>query len=170
MKSLVKKIAELNAKTEAWVAEDPQNRFGGLLSTDLDHWKEYDINTGEELEHYLAVSDVYETTRSVHGYKPNWEVLKGMTLEALELELECLAKASKEKAEFDELEKIQNIKKMNSLISKTIKAGAGNFHTAIRWILEGAEVNRRNIQDVESYLWDAGILGTGLAQRILKIR
>lgn len=170
MKSLIAKIETLNAKTEAWVAEDPKNRWAGLLTTDLDHWKSMDITTGDALEHYLAVSDVYEFTKDVHGFKPSWEALKGMTLEELELEMEYLAKASKEQEERRELQKIEDIKKMNTLIGKTIKLGAGNWKTAVRWILDGAEINRRNVQDVESFLWSNGILGTGLAQRILKIR
>ena len=42
-----------NDKTRAWVSEDPENRFAGLLSEDVQHWAEYGIYTIQELQEYL---------------------------------------------------------------------------------------------------------------------
>jgi fatty acid desaturase len=88
------RLDEINAKTIAWVAEDPHHRFAGILTDDAEHWKDYGITTGEELDHYLLATDVFERTREVWGFKPNWSVLKGKSKAELEEELIRLEKAA----------------------------------------------------------------------------
>jgi hypothetical protein len=53
MTALTDHIKALNAKTRAWVNEDPTNRFAGLLCEDEQHWAQYGITTPEQLTNYL---------------------------------------------------------------------------------------------------------------------
>lgn len=95
-------LAALNAKTQAWVNEDPKNRWASGLTEDLAHWAEYGITTADQLDHYLLVSDVYELTRSVWGYKPHWGHLNRLANPALLAELESLRADAKRQAEEEE--------------------------------------------------------------------
>lgn len=47
--TLIEYIRALNKITEDWVAEKPEERWGGLLTEDLDHWHEYGITTAWDL-------------------------------------------------------------------------------------------------------------------------
>ena len=97
--ALVAHIRARNAKTEAWVAEDPANRWAGLLVDDPAHWAAYGITTPEQFDHYLLVCDVYEGTRSVFGYKPSWAAINAMTTAELEAESATLSRMAREDAE-----------------------------------------------------------------------
>ena len=87
-----------NAKSKAWEEANPGS-WASQLVTDLDHWHRYGVFTPEDFDRYLLVSDIYETTRSLWGYKPDWAVLMRQTTEDLQHELECLDKISKENYE-----------------------------------------------------------------------
>lgn len=50
MNALQAHIEALNAKTEAWVAEDPTNRCAFLLESDPKFWAEQGITTVAEFE------------------------------------------------------------------------------------------------------------------------
>jgi len=51
--TLAEYLTALNNITKEWVAEDPENRWAGLLTEDLDHWAEYEITTAWGLALYL---------------------------------------------------------------------------------------------------------------------
>ena len=50
--TLAEHLAALNAKTLAWIAEDPTNRWAGLYTEDLAHWHEMDIFTVAQFKRY----------------------------------------------------------------------------------------------------------------------
>ena len=68
-RALVKHLEAINAKSEAWVAEDPENRFAGSLVTVPDHWADYDVYTPEEFDRYLLEQDYIEGHKDVYGVK-----------------------------------------------------------------------------------------------------
>lgn len=53
MNEVVARINEMNAESAAWVAEDPENRFAGVLCNDPEHWASYGVTTVAELEAYF---------------------------------------------------------------------------------------------------------------------
>jgi hypothetical protein len=72
MNELVAHIKAENAKTAAWVAEDPENRWAGYVVEDLAHWAEYDIYTVAEYEQYMldvSYSDLY---KEIYGVRPRY--------------------------------------------------------------------------------------------------
>jgi hypothetical protein len=81
-------IKAKNDKTRAWIAEDPENRGAGLAEEDPEFWKEYNIYTPQDFDHYGLVSTVFEMIRDRHGYKPHWGKLMQMSDEELQAEID----------------------------------------------------------------------------------
>lgn len=104
MNELIKHIQSMNAKTAAWVAVDPKNRWAAMLTDDAAHWEGYGIRTVAELEHYLLVCEVFEGTRSVWGYKPDWSALNSATDEHLKKEAAQLVREANRQRELEERE------------------------------------------------------------------
>lgn len=88
--SLLARIATLNAEASAWMAEDPEHRFAGMLVDDVQHWVDMGVHSGYDLDVYLLATDVFELTRSLFGYKPHWGGLRNLTLAQLEAEKQSL--------------------------------------------------------------------------------
>lgn len=95
MQTLADCLAEKNAKTAAWVAEAPDSRWASGLTEDLTHWARYGVTTAAQLEHYLLVCDVYETTKAAWGFKPSW----GGLMEKSDAELSAMLPALQAEAE-----------------------------------------------------------------------
>lgn len=51
---LAEALAGLNAETLSWVAENPSQRWGGLLVEDLAHWTGFGVTTPRQLAEYLG--------------------------------------------------------------------------------------------------------------------
>lgn len=92
--SLLSHIQALNAATLAWVAESPTTRWACTISEDLDMWAKNGITTPAEFDHYGLVSNVYEATREVWGYKPSWAGLMAMSDDELRADLDRLSEAA----------------------------------------------------------------------------
>lgn len=88
---LLSHIQALNAATLAWVAESPSTRYACTIVEDLDMWASDGITTPEQFDHHMLVSSVYESTRSVWGYKPSWSGLMAMSDDELRADLDRLS-------------------------------------------------------------------------------
>lgn len=47
-------------------------RFGGCLTTDLAHWREYGVTTEEELNDYLDMECAHNVFKDRNGYRPSF--------------------------------------------------------------------------------------------------
>jgi len=101
---LVAHIKAENAKTLAWVAEDPQNRWAGTMVSDADHWAGYGVFSVDEYERYLAINMHSELYKGIHGIRPRWFDYDRMTTgEINEMNRQMADEAEKEyKAELKE--------------------------------------------------------------------
>ena len=117
-KSLAERLAEINGKTLAWIAEDPENRGAGLLCDEPQFWFERGILNGDDLDHYLLVSDVFEMTRDACGYKPDWNRLDAMTNEELEKECDSLSACVAERYGEEVAYKKEMVKEANEAAHK----------------------------------------------------
>lgn len=55
---LLEHIKQLNAKTRAWITEDPNARYWmGLYDEDVEYWAQYGIHTVEDFEQYKQELD-----------------------------------------------------------------------------------------------------------------
>ena len=64
-------------------ARDKWGQDCGILCEEESHWTDYGIITGEELDKYLCWSDLSDTYKELHGFRPRWE-WQCMSLEQLE--------------------------------------------------------------------------------------
>jgi hypothetical protein len=103
MNDLFTHITNLNKETQAWIDQDPK-RWASMLADDVAMWNKQGIYTPEQLDHYLLVSDVYETTRSLFGYKPHWGNLNALTNAELQAQMDnlnAIARADYEREQHD---------------------------------------------------------------------
>lgn len=79
MLTLAEHLHNMNAKTRAWVAEDPANRWAGLIVEDLEHWAEQGITTVAQFERYEMETSIWELFKEVHGFRPRHYDFKSMS-------------------------------------------------------------------------------------------
>lgn len=101
MTSLATYLANLNAATLAWIAEDPDNRWAGLITEDLSHWAEMGIYTVEQYQRYDLETLVWDMYKDAHGIRPRHLDLKAMSLEELRKEADYLGRKIERQIEAD---------------------------------------------------------------------
>ena len=99
--TLAEYLRERNAKTEAWVAEDPANRWAGMYTEDLSHWAEMGITTVAQLERYEMETSIWDLFKEVHGFRPRHIDFNSMTDEDLKSEYKVLIDELELQAERD---------------------------------------------------------------------
>lgn len=85
--SLAAYIAALNAESQAWVAEDPENRWSSGVIDDLDFWAKQGITTVEEFRFSSAVSEYSDSYKEMYGIRPRWMDFTGATAAEVEAEV-----------------------------------------------------------------------------------
>lgn len=93
MTSLASYLADRNAATLAWVAEDPANRWAGTYTEDLAHWAEYGVFTVAQFKRWEMETSIREFAKDVLGFRPHYD-FASMTDEDLEKEFDYLVKAN----------------------------------------------------------------------------
>ncbi len=136
MQTLSEYIAQKNAETRAWVAEQ-DGRYASILSENLEHWLSYGVTTPAQLEKYLLVCDVFEMTRSAYGYKPNWSHLMGQTTEELEARIPALRDACEEEIRRSE-ESEAYYAELEAREEREHQAAVAKAKTRTEWTLENA--------------------------------
>jgi hypothetical protein len=68
MSDLLARITALNAETQAWIDEDPANRWAGIFHTDIPHWNESGIYTAEDFDAYLDAEHEREMRKQSYYY------------------------------------------------------------------------------------------------------
>lgn len=96
--SIISRVNQINAKTQAWLDESPQ-RGAGMLTADLETWHQDQVFNGEQLDHHMLASEIYEATREIHGYKPSWTHLINSTPQELQENLAGLKKCVEDERE-----------------------------------------------------------------------
>lgn len=100
--TLAEYIAQRNAETLAWIAEDPDNRWAGLIVDDLDFWAEQGIHTVEQYKRHDLETLVWEMYKDAFGTRPRHMDFASMTDEELHREAESLERVIKSQIEEDE--------------------------------------------------------------------
>lgn len=90
--TLAEFLAAKNAETLAWIAEDPDNRWAGLLTEDLAHWAEIGIHTVEEFKRYDLIQLIWEMYKDVTGIRPRHMDFDSMSMEDLQKEADYLGR------------------------------------------------------------------------------
>lgn len=89
---LAQYIATRNAETLAWIAEDPDNRWAGLIVDDLAFWAEQGILTVKDFNRHNLECTIWDLYRDVFGTRPRHMDFKSMSYEELERECDLLGR------------------------------------------------------------------------------
>lgn len=90
MKSLAEYLAERNAATRAWVAEDPDNRWAGMYTEDLAHWAEIGVLTILDLWRYEMETQYSDLHKDAYGFRPRGVNFSEWSYDELVAETESL--------------------------------------------------------------------------------
>ena len=136
MQELMAHIKAENVKTQAWVAEDPQNRWAGLYVEDEAHWIERGITTVEALERDNLATYIYEGHKDAFGVKGRHYNFEAMSLEELKAEADYISRSVKEQMELEANMEKEAVDRFEKAIAEYMQMGAEDRHTAIRWLLQ----------------------------------
>ena len=97
-------LNDIVAKSRAWVAEDPANRWAITPVADVSFWNEQGIFTVEQYVRDSLVCEYSDAYKSANGFRPSTN-LAGWTNEQIEEEIKYLYTSSKEKeAKWDHMD------------------------------------------------------------------
>ena len=144
MMELMAELAKRNAKTEAWVAEDPKNRWAGLYSMDEAHWVERGITTLEDLERDELATYIYEGHKDAFGVKGRHYNFEAMSLEELKAEADYISRSVKEQMELEEQMEKEAIERFEEAVTKYEAMGAGSREDAVRWLLQAEGLDKEH--------------------------
>lgn len=164
MTDLLTHLQTENAKTQAWINEDPMNRWAGLITEDLDHWASYGIHTVEDYEIYNFQATYSDMYKEAYGFRPRHDT-SSWTKETWKVELDRVEADLEAEIEDEKAREEACVNSFKELVQNTIQCGAGDYDTALRWLTQ--EENFRDVQDVEQWVWNQGILFTDYGKEVL---
>jgi len=94
-------LAARNAQSQAWVAEDPENRWASGVIEDLAFWAERGITTVEQYRFSAAVATYSDVFKSINGFRPRWKDWSGATADEVEAEIEKMVEAEERRERED---------------------------------------------------------------------
>ena len=100
--TLAEYIAARNAETLAWIAEDPDNRWAGLIVDDLAFWAEQGILTVKDFERHNLICTIWDLFKDVTGCRPRHMDFESMSNEELEREIDLLGRMLEDEIKRDE--------------------------------------------------------------------
>ena len=113
MQELINHIKAENAKTRAWIDEDPDNRWAGMIVEDPEHWKRMGVTTVEQYEHYMMSMTIYDLYKEVHGIRPRWYDFDSMSYEEMKKLYDGLLEELESQQEADKTERKYNEQESN---------------------------------------------------------
>lgn len=123
MEELLAKLAEANAKTEAWVDEDPENRWAGLYSLDAQDWIDRGIHNLEQFDRMELEDAYYELHKDVYGFRPR--DFRQMSNEELKKEVEWLSEENARQIEEQKIQQSKNVETFEQRVKDTMELIAG---------------------------------------------
>ena len=166
MLELIKEIKARNVKTTAWVAEDPANRWAGLYPEDEAHWIERGVTTLEALERSELEEYIYDAHKTAFGVKGRHYDFAAMSLQELKDEADYISNACDEAMKLEKEMADKAIEDFTQVVQDTIAIGAGDEDNALRWLTQDEKFY--HIQDLESWVYDKGILFTNYGRDLVK--
>ena len=135
MQELLNHIKAENAKTQAWIDEDPKNRAAGFYPTDEAYWVERGISTVAELERDQLINFIHDGHKDAYGFRNRGYDFDSMSMAELEAEADRISDAIEaENKRMDEMY-ARNTAEFEKQVAKYLEM-AGSREAAIRWILQ----------------------------------
>jgi len=139
--TLLEHIKNINAKSKAWMAENPGS-WAGMVVEDIKFWNDQGIFTVEDYERSNLEVSVYEMHKQAYGVKGRHYNFKAMSTKELEDELDHLCEVAKREAEIEKRQEEDNLKAFESRIDEALSLGAENREDAIKWILQAEGLDK----------------------------
>ena len=165
MTDLLTHLKTENDKTLAWVAEDPSNRWAVTYTEDLEHWASLGVTTVEDLELYEFQCNYSDMYKYVYGFRPRNDT-SAWTREDWKSELEFLSREMVRVEQEERNEEARADAAFKEEIREYIAAGAGDYDTALRWMMQNETFY--NEQCLEGFLYSYGILFTDYGKEVLE--
>lgn len=148
--NLKQHIEKINAETQAWIDEDPKNRWGGMLVTDPEHWAEYGVYTPEDYDKSSLAETIAQASKDATGskYRVDW---MEYSVEELKKQADYWCKEAQRTINEEEAFKIKSAKEFETRIQDTIELGARNRETALKWILQADDLLGNNNYYMDGY-------------------
>lgn len=159
-------IAARNAETQAWVAEDPSNRWAGLLTDDLAHWAGYGVTTPAQLDLYLTQGTWYDMFKDAYGYRPRFDT-SAWTLADYEREIEDLSRVIAANMDAEREAEAVALQRFEARVAEVIESGAGDRETALRWLWQADNEVAYDRQDLEQWVYGLGLLFTDAGRQLV---
>jgi len=165
--TLLEHIKEINAKSKAWM-EAEEGRWAGMVTEDIKYWNDQGIFTVEDWERDSLITMVYEIHKDAYGVKGRHYDFDSMTNEELEKELEFLSGVAKERMEEEERAEQAAYERFEEQVADTIKMGAGDRNTAIRWILNAEGLDKEYDMGYVCYCLGLGYNKQKMFEEVMK--
>ena len=138
-----------------------------LIPTDLNHWAGLEVVTVDSLEEILDARHSYsDFHKEVNGFRPrhstsDWTLTKWRETYAY------LARENEDQIASKQAFEARKVQEFKDSITRIQKAGAKEFLTALRWMLQADDVNPKDRRGVECFFWDRDILESSYAKSLI---
>ena len=112
------------------------------------------------------VTYIYEGYKDAFGVKGRHYNFDAMSMDDLRDEADRINRAIEETIAQEKAAEAQALEEFEHLIAETIRYGAGDRETALRWMTQDEEFY--HTQDVEHWVWKHGILFTDEGRQLVK--
>ena len=136
MMELMAHIKAENAKTRAWIAEDPKNRWAGLYPEDEATWVERGITNMVDFERDELATYIYDAHKDAFGVKGRHYDFEAMSLEDLRSEADYISRMVKEQMDLEARMEREAVERFEKAIAEYMAMGAETRQDAIRWVLQ----------------------------------
>lgn len=157
MMDLATYIAEQNAKTQAWIDEDPANRWAGMMVTDIKFWNDQGIYTVEDMKRHDLETYIWDAYKDANGIRPRFMNFSAMSMEELQAEADYLSNQISKQIEEEKKEQDLSKEEFENHILEIVTNHNVDEKTAIRWDMQAENINPTSEQDVEHYYWNKGL-------------
>ena len=123
------------------------------------------MTTTQISEAYDMLSDMH---KDAYGFRCR-TYRSDLTLKEIHQEMDDLSIVIKENEVEEKRVQEIRINEFKTLIQDTIKLGAGDEKTALKWLFDASGIEVWSFQDVEHFVWGYGFLFTDYAGHILTV-
>lgn len=120
-----------------------------------------------------ALSFFSDHYKMAYGIRPMLTSYASMSIEELNNEIDEVSEVITDNEEREYLQEGIDLYVFEALVNKTIKLGANDEKTALKWIFDGYLAERNiidvNFFDIEHFLYSHGIMHTEYGKRVLTI-
>lgn len=121
------------------------------------------------MTHTFDTSIVSDLHKDAFGFRPReyfWDCWEEMTDDEKQSEWDSLCAESERQGELDRAHEAADVVAFEALVEAHIELGAKDRTTALRWMTQTEEFY--NIQCVEQWVWEKGILFTDTGRALVK--